>query len=67
MGPFAYRLPYRMNNPAALLLPAMLLVHLGLPIVVFLSFWLGERGGQRPITNLGENGSKIVVGNATRL
>jgi hypothetical protein len=25
---------------------------------VLLAFWLGERGGQQPITKLGENGSK---------
>lgn len=34
---------------------------------VLLAFWLGERGGQPPITKLGENGSKIVVGNGRRL
>lgn len=45
----------------------ILVCHMAPLGAVLLAFWLGERGGQRPITKLGENGSKIVVGNGRRL
>lgn len=53
--------------PAWALLLVIIVCHMAPLGAILLAFWLGERGGQRPITNLGENGSKIVVGNATRL
>lgn len=53
--------------PGWVLALVMLVCHMAPLGAVLLAFWLGERGGQRPITNLGENGSKIVVGSDGRL
>lgn len=53
--------------PGWVLALVMLVCHIAPLGAVLLAFWLGERGGQRPTTNLGETGSKIVVGNGGRL